>query len=185
MERVLRRNRVKEFLGSKVGKQIMGTILLSVIGIVLPKIFHLLGGSSAGAKFLPMHIAVLIATMAFGIASGSIVAGTSVLSSYLLTGMPSIQKLPYMLLELLIYVLVLSILNKKFNFYVSLIGTIIIGRIIYAGVLFISANIIGLNLTGITSVWQATSTGIYGILLQIAFIPFIAKEVKKGLKIDG
>lgn len=83
-------NRLVEILTSRKAKYIIGTVLLSGIGIALPRIFHVLAGSSAGATFLPMHIAVLIASLVFGVVSGTVVAGSSVIASYLLTGMPTL-----------------------------------------------------------------------------------------------
>lgn len=132
VETTKKQNRLVEILSSRKAKYIVGTVLLSGLGIILPRIFHILAGSSAGATFLPMHIAVLISALTFGLISSSIVAGSSVVFSYLLTGMPSLERLPYMLIELVIYAVLLSILNKKFNSYISLIATIIIGRVLYA-----------------------------------------------------
>ena len=109
VETTKKQNRLVEILSSRKAKYIVGTVLLSGLGIILPRIFHILAGSSAGATFLPMHIAVLISALTFGLISSSIVAGSSVVFSYLL-----------------------SILNKKFNSYISLIATIIIGRVLYA-----------------------------------------------------
>lgn len=177
-------NWLKEILSKRTSKYILGTILLSGIGITLPRIFHLLAGSTAGATFLPMHIAVLISALTFGILSSSIVAGSSVIFSYLLTGMPTITRLPYMLIELLIYGIMLGIFNKKFNSYISLISTIIFGRIIYAGVLFIAYNVIGLHTYGI-SVIQSIKTGIPGIIIQLLCVPFISKIINERLKLNN
>lgn len=183
MEKVksLKENKLVKVLTSEKGKYIVGTILLSGIGITLPRIFHVLVGSTAGATFLPMHIAILIASLVFGIRSGSVVAGSSVIFSYLLTGMPSLARLPYMLIELLIYAILLGVFNKRFNSYISLISTMLIGRLLYAGVLFISGNLLGLQLYGI-SVMESAKVGILGIILQLICVPFIAYVMKKCLK---
>lgn len=182
VETVKRENSLKQALSSRKSKYIIGTILLSGIGIALPRIFHVLAGESAGATFLPMHIAVLIAAMTFGITSGSIVAGSSIIFSYLLTGMPSLARLPYMLIELLIYAILLGAFNKKFNKYVSLTLTIILGRVLYAGVLFVAINLLGLQTYGI-SVIESIKVGLPGILIQISFVPFIATFIEKGTKL--
>ena len=182
-ENIKKQNRVVGTLTSTKGKYIIGTCLLSGIGIALPRIFHILVGSTAGATFLPMHIAVLIAALIFGTISSSIVAGSSVIFSYLLTGMPSLDRLPYMLIELLIYAIILSILNKKFNSYISLIATIIIGRILYAGVLLVAINIFKLPTYGI-SVIESIKVGLPGIIIQLISVPIIAKLIKKEIKID-
>lgn len=183
-EKVLERKTILlQALQSTKAKYIVGTILLSGMGITLPRIFHVLAGTSAGVTFLPMHIAVLIAALTFGITSSTVVAGSSIIGSYLLTGMPSLARLPYMLIELVIYAILLSVLNKKFNSYLSLIVTIILGRVVYAGILAVAINVLGLPTYGI-SVIESIKVGLPGIIIQLFFVPFIAKAIKKGVKLD-
>lgn len=172
-----------EILANPKAKYIIGTILLSGIGIALPRIFHVLVGSSAGAIFLPMHLAVLIAALTFGALSATVVAGSSVIFSYMLTGMPTLARLPYMLIELIIYAVLLSILNKKFNSYISLIATIILGRILYAGALVVAMNCFELPTYGI-SVIQSIQAGLPGIVIQLICVPFLAKSIKRGICLD-
>lgn len=171
-------------LTSTKAKYIIGTVLLSGIGIALPRIFHILAGSTAGATFLPMHIAVLIAALTFGVVSSTVVAGSSIIFSYLLTGMPSVARLPYMLIELVIYAVLLGAFNKKFNSYISLIATIILGRIIYAGVLFAAIHWIGLPTYGI-SVIESIKVGIPGIIIQLLCVPIIAKVMNERLNLKN
>lgn len=183
VESVKKNNRLVEILSNPKVKYAVGTVLLSGFGVALPRIFHVLAGSTAGATFLPMHICVLIAALTFGTISSTIVAGSSIIFSYLLTGMPTIARLPYMLIELVIYAVLLSVLNKKLNSYVSLIATIVLGRILYAGILFVSVNVLGLSSYGI-SVMESVKMGIPGIILQLLFVPVIAKVIKKGMKLN-
>lgn len=184
VESIEKSNRLVEILSNRKAKYIIGTILLSGVGIALPRIFHILAGTSAGSTFLPMHIAVLIAALTFGITSATVVAGSSVIFSYLLTGMPSLARLPYMLIELVIYAILLSLFNKKINSYVSLIATIVLGRVVYSGVLFAAINIFGLPTYGI-SVMQSIITGIPGIIVQLVAVPFIAKMMNERLKLKN
>lgn len=185
MEKVESKNKkISETLSSRVAKYIVGTTLLSVIGIAIPRVFHVIAGSTAGATFLPMHIAVLIAALTFGITSSTIVAGSSIVCSYLLTGMPTLARLPYMLIELVIYAILLGIFNKKFNSYISLIATIILGRVLYAGVLFVAINIIGLPTYGI-SVIESIKIGIPGIIMQLLCVPVIAKIMNERLNLKN
>ena len=79
-ETINKQNRLMEILSSKKAKYIIGTCLLSGIGIALPRIFHILAGSQAGTTFLPMHIAILIAALTFGAISAS---GTSYLCYFI------------------------------------------------------------------------------------------------------
>lgn len=165
-------------------KYIIGTVLLSGIGVALPRIFHLLAGSSAGATFLPMHLAVLMAALTFGTMSSVVVAGSSVIFSYLLTGMPTLERLPFMAIELFIYAVVLSICNKKFNSYVSLIITIVLGRILYSGVLAVAIHWFGLPTYGI-SVIESVKVGIVGIVIQLLCVPFMANFIKERLDLKN
>ena len=91
--------------------------------------------------------------------------------------------MPYMLIELVIYGILLGLFNKKFNSYISLIATMIIGRLLYALVLFASVNLLGFNGYGI-SVMQSVISGIPGLIIQILSVPVIARLTKKGLKLD-
>ena len=183
VENTKKTNRLVEILSNRKAKYIVGTCLLSGIGIALPRIFHVLAGASSGQTLLPMHIAVLIAALTFGAMSASVVAGSSIIFSYLLTGMPTLARLPYMLIELVIYAVLLSIFNKKFNSYISLIATIILGRVLYAGVLFVAINGLGLPTYGI-SVIESIRAGLPGIAIQLICVPFIAKTIKKGIHLD-
>lgn len=182
-EKVEGKKSLVEILSTTKAKYIIGTVLYTGLGITLPRIFHLLAGASSGATFLPMHIAVLLASLTFGVLSGSIVAGASVLFSYLLTGMPAVARLPYMMIELVIYAVLLGLFNKKFNSYISLIATMILGRVLYAGVLFTAVNLIGLNGYGI-SVIESVKAGIPGLIIQLLFVPVIAYGIKKGIHLD-
>ncbi len=175
---------LSNLLTNQKAKYIIGTLLLAGTGIALPRIFHVLAGSSAGATFLPMHLAVLIAALTFGTISGTIVAGSSVVFSYLLTGMPTLARLPYMAIELFIYAVILSVCNKKFNSYLSLIITIILGRILYSGVLFVAIHWLGLPTYGI-SVIESIKAGIPGIAIQLLCVPFIAKFIKERLNLKN
>lgn len=184
MEKIENSKKLTENLSNRKVKYIVGTTLLSVIGIALPRVFHVIAGSTAGATFLPMHIAVLIAALTFGITSSTIVAGSSIVCSYLLTGMPSLARLPYMLIELVIYAILLGIFNKKFNSYISLIATIILGRVLYAGVLFVAINALGLPTYGI-SVIESIKVGIPGIIMQLLCVPVIAKIMNERLNLKN
>lgn len=184
VESIKRQKSLGEMVSTPKAKYIIGTILLSGIGIVVPRIFHVLAGSAAGATFLPMHIAVLIAALTFGSISGGIVAGSSIVFSYLLTGMPSLARLPYMVIELVIYAILLGVLNKKFNSYVSLIATIILGRVLYAGILFVAINGIGLQTYGI-SVIESIKVGMPGIIIQLLCVPVISRIMKERLNLKN
>lgn len=180
MEKIERNEEI--LLNTKV-KNVLGTIIFIGLGVAIPRIFHVLIGANAGAILLPMHIAVLIAALTFGTLSATIVGISSVLFSFLLTGMPALARLPYMAIELVIYSVLVGLLSKKFNNYISLFISMVVGRIIYAGVL-ISANILGFTTYGV-SVIESTKIGLVGIILQLLFIPIISQKLSKGLNLKN
>lgn len=181
MEKIEKSNKkLNDILSSRKSKIIIGTILFSGLGVALPRIFHMIGGSTASVIFLPMHIAVLIAALALGIKSGVIVAGSSVLLNHFSTGMPVLAKLPYMLIELIIYAILVNLFSKKYNSYIALLITMILGRVLYAGILFTSTSLLGFSNYG-TSVFESFKMGIPGLVIQLACIPFIVKILKERL----
>lgn len=184
VENMKKTNHLAEILSNKKVKYAVGTVLLSALGVAIPRIFHILAGTGAGATFLPMHICVLIAALTFGAVSSTVVAGSSILFSFLLTGMPSLARFPYMLIELVIYGVLLSAFNKKFNSYISLVITLVLGRILYVGILFSAVNILGLSSYGI-SVMESVKMGIPGIILQLVFVPILVKIMNKGMNLKN
>jgi niacin transporter len=90
--------------------------LLLAIGIVLPQVFHLTGGPTSGATFLPMHIPVLIAGLLLGPAYGLIIGVVTPFLSFLITGMPVVARLPFMVVELTVYGLVAGLCYHTLGF---------------------------------------------------------------------
>lgn len=62
VESIKKSNRLVEILSSRKAKYIIGTILLSGIGVALPRIFHVLAGTNAGATVISARRAGTTAT---------------------------------------------------------------------------------------------------------------------------
>ena len=77
--------------------------LLIALGLLMPQVFHMIGGQQAGGMFLPMHIPVLMAGLLLGPAYGTAVGVVTPLLSFLISGMPPLAKLPFMVIELAAY----------------------------------------------------------------------------------
>ena len=93
-------------------KKIVYGGLLIAIGVILPQLFHIFG-QSAGQTFLPMHIPVILAGMLIGPVWGLGVAVIVPILSSLITGMPPVPMLYFMLFELAAYAVVSGLLAKK------------------------------------------------------------------------
>ncbi len=160
--------------------------MLTALSIVLPQVFHLTGIPQVGAVFLPMHIPVLLAGFMLGPVYASVIGALAPVISHLLTNMPASARLPFMIIELLVYGLASGLFyhtfklkDKKFGAIVSLVLSMLLGRVFYAIAVVLAAEFFAVE-GGIPMVISATVTGIYGIILQIITIPPIVFSCKKG-----
>ncbi len=161
--------------------------MLTALSIVLPQIFHLTGIPQVGSVFLPMHIPVLLAGFILGPVYGTIIGAIAPTISHLLTNMPASGRLPFMIIELLIYGLAsgifyhkLRLKDLKFGALITLALSMLAGRLFYAASLFIASEFFGIECGGAMAALTATITGIYGIVLQLITIPPIVYALKKG-----
>ena len=160
-------------------KRITFCALIIAIGLVLPQLFHTIGGQTAGTMFLPLHIPALIAGLLLGPLEGSMVGLFLPFLSSLLTGMPPALRLPFMMVELCGYGLIGGILMKKSkNVFLSLLIAQIGGRMVYGLSLIVAINILKIPapplagfLTGITSGWP-------GLLIQWILIPLLVQLLR-------
>ena len=127
-----------------------------------------------------MHIFVLLAGLLFGWRAGLIVGFLTPVASYAVSGMPVMQVLPQIVVELSFYGLVAGILRERFNLRVfwSLLGAMVAGRLaLLLGVLmiyFVAGEVyspLGLEANPSTAVWSVINQGWPGIVIQLAFIP--------------
>ncbi|MGH4117349.1 ECF transporter S component [Clostridium sp.] len=166
---------------NKSTKQLILSGLFIAIGIVLPIIFHSIGG---GSMFLPMHIPVLIAGFFLSIPYALSVGALTTLLSSLLTGMPPVfPVLPFMIVELATYGVIVSLLYRKYNMnvYVSLIISMICGRIMAGLVVWSLATFFMAKLPSpMIFITASVTKSIPGIVIQLIFIPVIVMAVNKN-----
>ena len=160
--------------------------VLLALGVILPIIFHTIGGTASGKTFLPMHIPVLLAGMLLGPVYGLVIGALAPVLSSFITGMPMMAILPAMVVELSIYGLVSGFVYHvckfrkiKWGSVVTLIITMIVGRLLYALSLYIMINWLGITLDKVSPVIVASVAGVYGIIIQLVFIPIIVKLAQK------
>lgn len=159
--------------------------LLLALGILLPQMFHLFGGS--GSIFLPMHIPVLLAGFFLGGSSAAVIGIMTVLLSAAVTGMPPVPILYFMLVEVAVYGLAAGITYKKLklNIYVSLIIAMILGRAASGITVFVLQPLLGLKMSALPYLISSVVTGIPGIIIQLIFIPMIVLTIERaGFKFD-
>ena len=162
------------------------TLVFVSLAVSVPWVFHQF--HLAGPTFLPMHIFVLIAGLAFGWRAGLIVGLFTPLASYAVSGMPVLRILPQIVVELSAYGLVAGILREKFNLRVawSLVGAMIGGRLALCLTVLIiylvageNYSPLGLEANPFIVVWSVMKQGWPGIVIQLASIPMIIWLVGK------
>lgn len=166
-------------------KKLTYTALLIAVGILLPQIFHLIGGSTAGQIFLPMHIPVMLAGFLLGPVSGLVTGLVTPVVSSLLTGMPSAAPLPFMTIELIGYGVFSGIFYRLFQKYkagllLALVLTMITGRLLNALALVVAGSVFGLTVAPAVSVVVSLGTGLPGIVIQLIFIPMLMFALRKA-----
>lgn len=170
----------------KTRKLTFASLCLST-ALLLPQLFHLLGLQQAGQIFLPMHIPVLLSGFLLGWHYGALLGFMTPLLSFLLTGMPSADRVLFMMAELGAYGFTAGIcyqrLSRKHTIvhaYLSLVSAMTAGRICYGLALTIAAQLSDIPFGGFPLVWTAVITGIPGIITQLLFLPALVRIIEKG-----
>lgn len=165
----------------KTRKMIL-TALFVAFGIVLPQMFHIIGGTSAGSIFLPMHLPVLIGGLLLGPLSGVIIGASSVIVGMML-GMPPVLIGLYMLVELSVYGLVggYTSVIKKQPIWAAFLITKISGMMAGFVTIHIMIAIFNVSFPPIIG-----STGMFvmmipGLVLQVLIVPYLVYILKKEI----
>ena len=155
-----------------------------VASVILPQIFHAIGtisgtGAKVASAFLPMHIPVILAGFIGGPAVGVIAGILSPLASFAISGMPTAALLPFMVIELGVYGLVSGLISTaKLNSFTQLIIVQIAGRAARALAVLVSIYVIGNSALTVASIGEFITAGLFGIVLQWAFIPLAADKIR-------
>lgn len=160
--------------------------LVCALSVLLPQIFHLVGGKPLGNAFLPMHLPVLLGGYLLNPAAAAICGVLSPILSFLLTGMPPIPRLFFMILELGAYGFFTSLFAHKCRLpvFLSLPLAMLAGRAVYFLSLVFALNILHLEISGMPSavaaLLSAVTAGIPGIILQLVAVPALLMALRKA-----
>lgn len=160
------------------------TAFLTVIAAVaLPQLFHTIGsitgaGSSLGEIFLPMHLPVILAGFAAGPFAAGIAGVLSPLVSFMLTGMPMVGMLPFMMIELCVYGIAAGMLrNVNIPAVAKVAITQIAGRAVRAAAILTAVYAFDYTGVKVSVITTSIATGAFGIILQLVLIPVISKKI--------
>lgn len=162
------------------------TVLAAIIAsVILPQIFHAIGavsgtGNAVGAALLPMHIPVILAGFIGGPAAGLIAGIISPVASFAISSMPAAALLPFMVIELGVYGLTAGLLSKvKLNSFAKLVVVQVAGRAARALAVLAAIYILGNTALTVASITEFITAGLFGIILQWAFIPFAVNKIEE------
>lgn len=163
-------------------KRIVYAALMIAFGVLLPQVFHMVGGPGLGGVLLPMHIPVLIAGFIFNPITALIVGILTPIFSFIYTGgsMPAVPMIYFMILELGVYGLAISIIFKRYkNIFVGLIGGMLLGRVARGLAYIFATKVLGFALPPAFGIVAAITQGMPGIVIQLVIIPPIITIMKK------
>lgn len=166
--------------------KIIAVLAAVTASAALPQIFHAIGvisgtGAAVGAAFLPMHIPVILAGLLFGPAVGIAAGIASPLVSSLISGMPAAAVLPFVVIELAIYGLVSGFMSKaKINSFAKLLIVQLAGRAARALAVVAAIYVFGSTTLALASIGEFITAGLFGIVVQWAFIPLCVDRFRRS-----
>ena len=166
--------------GKKKIKRLTLIAICIALCVVLPLAFHMI--PNGGNVFLPMHIPVLLCGLTCGCIAGGMCGLVGPLLSCLLTGMPTLAFLPFMMVECAVYGLVSGLTLKnhkdsKASVYLALVVAMISGRVV-SGI--VKAIVYGSSYS--LNAWLTASfvTALPGIVIQLVLVPTIIFLLRKA-----
>lgn len=164
--------------------QTLAALLATVAAVILPQLCHMAGaalgvGSNIGEVLLPMHLPVMLVGFIAGPYAGAAAGVLSPVLSFMLTGMPKMSLLPFMIIELFAYGFVSGLLkNVKLNSVLKVISVQLAGRALRAAAIILGAYCFK-SVIPVSIIYTSIVTGVAGILLQLIVIPFSLSGLKK------
>lgn len=157
--------------------------LFLALAIVVPYLFHMVGGGKLGSMFLPMLLPIAMCGFLTGARVAVAVGVTAPLVSSVLTGMPPMYPpiAAIMCGEGLILGGLTSVLYQrvKLNVWVSLAAAACAERLFVAFATLLVSRWFGLPERFFS--WAAAVYGLPGIALQFAIIPATVKLLEKRM----
>ena len=178
LENVLVQRNVK--FKTKVTIKSLITFGLIVLAVGLPQLVHLVAGSQGGMTYLPMYLPVLIGGCLLGTWWGLGIGIASPIVSFLITfasgnAMPTLERLPFMVVELAIFAFVAGLFSKKIdsNMWMAFPAVLFAqfaGRLSFLALVAIFQGVLSFNAS---MVWSQIQMGLIGIVLQALIVPCI------------
>ncbi len=148
---------------------------LVILALFLPQLVHLALGAPGGVRWLPMYLPVLIGGCLLGTKWGVCVGIAAPIISHLATGMPAMERLPFMTAELAVFAVIAGLFSKKIAqnalwSFPAVVTAELGGRLSFLLLTVIFQNISSLKPA---VVLQQLAAGYGGLVLQAMIVPLI------------
>lgn len=178
--------RIREKPTAFSARTVATAALVCALSVLVPQVFHLIGGKPLGNAFLPMHLPVLLGGYLLNPAAAMLCGILSPILGFLLTGMPAVPRLFFMIFELGAYGLFTSLFARKCRLpvFLSLPLSMLAGRAVYFLSLVFALNLLHLKISETPSaaaaLVTAVTTGAPGIILQLCAVPALLTAMRKA-----
>lgn len=141
--------RIREKPTAFSARTVATAALVCALSVLVPQVFHLIGGKPLGNAFLPMHLPVLLGGYLLNPAAAMLCGMLSPILGFLLTGMPAVPRLFFMIFELGAYGLFTSLFARKCRLpvFLSLPLSMLAGRAVYFLSLVFALNLLHLKIS--------------------------------------
>ena len=165
---------------SKITVKTLTSAGLIALAVILPQIVHLALGQPGGVQLLPMYLPVLIGGCLLGWKWAILVGALSPVVSFAVTSlfgeaMPALPRLPFMVVELVVFAVVSGLFSKKIYengwwAFPAVILSQLAGRAVFLGLVAIFQSV-----TPFTAemIWSQILQGRVGLLIQAISVPLL------------
>ena len=158
-------------------KEMIFSAVFTLLAVATPTVIHYFSGVDGGRTFLPMPFFVILAGLLLGWRAGLATALMSPIVSYLLSGMPMVDILPFIILQLAAYGAVAGTMREKHNAIISVAGAILAGWAIIGISMFLFSK-----MNAWSYVIQGVRAGLLGIIIQLIAIPAIVFLIQSNFR---
>lgn len=161
---------------------------LVALATILPKLMHLAVGAQGGMVWLPMYLPVVIGGVLLGTLWGIGIAIASPLVSFIITSivsspMPALSRLPFMIVELVVFALVCGLFSKLIAKKVwvtpiAVVSSIVAGRLVFLALVAIFESVSSLSVSMVLSQIVA---GWPGVIMLVALTTILTLILNKTL----
>jgi hypothetical protein len=154
--------------------ELVYAVIFTLLSVYTPILIHYFSGIDGGRTYLPMPFFVLLAGLILGWRAGLITAVASPIISYLITGMPVANLLPFIVLQLTAFGAVAGLIKDKYNALISVTGALVAGWLAIGISLFLFSK-----MSGMAYVIQGLKIGLPGIAIQVIILPAVVFFAKR------